>query len=267
MSTTTKPTIIVIPGSFSPLYAYNAIISELESHGYAVNGIELETVGRRDKAPGLYDDAAKVAAVASKLADEGKDVVLVPHSYGGLVACEAAKGLAKSVREKEGKQGGIVRIVFVTAVVGSEGQRLMKDAKLDYMRAEVSVLCSWSVGANEVKGDYVVIDPAGCAPIVFSDLSPEDALSWATQMIDHSAVSFGQKVTYAAYKDIPASYLFCEADKCVTPEVQTKIIAAMESEMGGKTVDRYSVKAGHGINVSQPKAVVAVIRKALGDTM
>ncbi|KAJ7918517.1 Alpha/beta hydrolase fold-1 [Mycena leptocephala] len=252
MSTTTKPTIIVIPGSFSPLYAYNAIISELESHGYAVNGIELETVGRRDKAPGLYDDAAKVAAVASKLADEGKDVVLVPHSYGGLVACEAAKGLAKSVREKEGKQGGIVRIVFVTAVVGSEGQRLMKDAKLDYMRAE---------------GDYVVIDPAGCAPIVFSDLSPEDALSWATQMIDHSAVSFGQKVTYAAYKDIPASYLFCEADKCVTPEVQTKIIAAMESEMGGKTVDRYSVKAGHGINVSQPKAVVAVIRKALGDTM
>ncbi|KAJ7837281.1 Alpha/beta hydrolase fold-1 [Mycena leptocephala] len=250
-----KPTIIIIPGSFSPLYAYNAVISELESHGYTVHGIELETVGRRDKAPGLYDDAAKVAALASKLADEGKDVVLVPHSYGGLVACEAAKGLAKSVREQEGKQGGIVRIVFITAVVPREGQSLMdvrEDSKRDYIR---------------VEGEYMVIDPAGCAPIVHSDMTPEDALSWATQMPNHSAISFRQNLTYAAYKDIPVSYLVCETDKCVTPEEQTTIIASMESEMGGKNVDRHSVKAGHAIVLSQPKAVVVVIRKALQDTI
>jgi hypothetical protein len=72
-------------------------------------------------------------------------------------------------------------------------------------------------------------------------------------------------LTYAAYKDIPASYLFCEADKCVTPEVQNRIIAAMESEMGGKTVDRHSVKADHAINVTHPKAMALVIRAALGE--
>ncbi|KAF7358003.1 AB hydrolase-1 domain-containing protein [Mycena venus] len=250
----TKPTIIIIPGSFAPLYAYDSVISELESHGYSVHGIELETVGQRDKAPGLYDDAAKVATLASQLADEGKDVVLVPHSYGGLVACEASKGLAKSVREKEGKQGGIVRIVFVTAVVGLEGQSLievMGDTKLDYIR---------------IEGEYMVMDPAGCAPIVYSDLAPEEALSWAKQMPNHSAVSFGQKLTYAAYKDIPASYLFCEGDKCVTPELQNRIIAAMESEMGGRIVDRHSAKADHAVNISQPKTMVEVIRRATGDS-
>ncbi|KAJ6562571.1 hypothetical protein B0H19DRAFT_1144988 [Mycena capillaripes] len=36
---------------------------------------------------------------------------LVAHSYGGVVACEPSKGLAK--REKEGKQSGIVIMVFV----------------------------------------------------------------------------------------------------------------------------------------------------------
>jgi pimeloyl-ACP methyl ester carboxylesterase len=267
-----KPTIIIIPGSFSPLYAYNAVISELESHGYSVHGIELETVGRRDKAPGLYDDAAKVAALASKLADEGKDVVPVPHSYGGLVACEAAKGLAKSVREQEGKQGGIVRIVFITAVVPREGQSLMdvrEDSKRDYIRVEVSTVCfmEYLKLRNNLKGEYMVIDPAGCAPIVYSDMTPEDALSWATQMPNHSAISFRQNLTYAAYKDIPVSYLVCETDKCVTPEEQTTIIASMESEMGGKNVNRHSVKAGHAIVLSQPKAVVVVIRKALQDTM
>ncbi|KAJ7231263.1 Alpha/Beta hydrolase protein [Mycena haematopus] len=251
-----KPTVLIIPGSFSTLHGYEGVISELEAHGYPVQGIELETVGTRSKAPGLYDDAATVAAVASQLAEEGKDVVLVPHSYGGLVACEAAKGLAQSVREKAGKKGGIVRIVFITAVVGLEGQSLSDvmgdNPNLDYVR---------------VEGEYMAMDPAGCAPVVFSDLSPEEALSWAAQMPNHSAISFGQKLTYAAYKDIPVSYLFCEADKCVLPKVQTQIIAAMESEMGGRTVDRHSVNADHAINVSQPKTMATVIRRALGETV
>ncbi|KAJ6510643.1 Alpha/beta hydrolase fold-1 [Mycena sanguinolenta] len=254
--TTAKPTIIVIPGSFSPLRCYEAVISELESHGYPVLGIELETVGVRSKAPGLYDDAAKVAALVSQLAEEGKDVVLVPHSYGGLVACEAAKGLAKSVREKEGKKGGIVRIVFITAVVGLEGESssdILADVKMDYIAG--------------LEGEYVRLDPAGCAPVVFNDLSPKEGLSWASQMPNHSAISFAQKLTYAAYKDIPVSYLFCERYRCITPKKQTQVIAAMESQMGGKTVDRHSVQADHGINVSQPKTVVAIIRKALGDTV
>ncbi|KAJ6489968.1 hypothetical protein C8R45DRAFT_992263, partial [Mycena sanguinolenta] len=77
------PTIIDIPGSFSPLAAYLLTISGFQAHGVMPPGI---------RGP-------------------------VPHSYGGLVACEASKGLAKSVRKREGKAGGIVRIVFVTAVV------------------------------------------------------------------------------------------------------------------------------------------------------
>jgi pimeloyl-ACP methyl ester carboxylesterase len=138
----TKPTIIIIPGSFSPLFFYTPVIADLESHGYTVHGIELETVGRREKAPGMYDDAAAVAALVSRLADAGEDVVLVAHSYGGLVACEAAKGLAKSERAKDGKHGGIVRIVFMAAVVAAVGQ-CSKDVfgeavTLDYVRVEVS---------------------------------------------------------------------------------------------------------------------------------
>jgi hypothetical protein len=73
----------------------------------------------------MYDDATVVAAMASKLAEVRKDIVLVAHLYGRHVACEAAKGLAKRVREREGKQGGIARIMFVAAVVPGEGESLM----------------------------------------------------------------------------------------------------------------------------------------------
>ncbi|KAJ6522867.1 Alpha/beta hydrolase fold-1 [Mycena capillaripes] len=250
-----KPTIIIIPGSFSPLFFYTPVIADLESHGYTVHGIELETVGRREKAPGMYDDAAAVAALVSRLADAGEDVVLVAHSYGGLVACEAAKGLAKSVRAKDGKHGGIVRIVFVTALVASEGQcsqDVFGDVTLDFVR---------------VEGEYMVLDSARAAPANFNDLPSDEALAWASKLSQHAAVSFGQSATYAAYKDIPVSYLFCEEDKCVVPELQNAIIAKMEREMAGRNVDRHSVRAAHCVNVSQPQTVSAVVRKALGDTV
>ncbi|KAJ6514170.1 Alpha/beta hydrolase fold-1 [Mycena vitilis] len=255
MSTRTKPTIIIIPASFSPLLFYTPVIADLETHGYTVHGIELETVGRREKAPSMYDDAAKVASLACQLADEGKDVVLVAHSYGGLVACESARGLAKSAREKEGKKGGIVRIVLVSAVVPREGHTLADD-----------VFVNINADVEQIKDGYMVMDPANSAPINFSDLPPEEALSWASKMREHAAASFGETLTYGAYKDIPISYLLCELDKGVSLEVQNIIIAGMESEMGGRTVDRHPVQSGHCINVSQPKTMVAVIRKALGDT-
>jgi hypothetical protein len=112
----------------------------------------------------------------------------------------------------------------------------------------------------------MVMDPAGSAAVNFSDLPSEEALSWASKFSEHAAASFGQPLTYAAYKDIPVSYLCCEEDQCITPEMQSGIIARMETEMGG-SVDRHSVRAAHCVHVSQPKAVVAVVRKALGDIM
>jgi hypothetical protein len=169
-------------------------------------GSSPETVRRRDQALGLYDDAAKVAAIASKLTGEGKDLVLVPHSYVRW---------ARPVRAlKAGKQGGIVRIVFVTAVVGKEGRSLldvMGETRLDTLPSRCVRSIRAVSGPNvSSKGECMVMDPAGCAPVVFSDLPHEEGLTWASKMPTHSAISFGQKLTYAAYKEIPTSYLFCK---------------------------------------------------------
>ncbi|KAJ7459983.1 Alpha/Beta hydrolase protein [Mycena galericulata] len=254
MSTTSKPSIIIIPGSFSPLSLYDPVIADLKSYGYPVYGLELETVGHRDNAPGLYDDAATIAAQATRLADEGKDVVLVAHSYGGLVACEASKGLAKRVREKEGRKGGVSRIVFVSSVVGLEGQ-----SSKDIFEGQPDL------GYMTLDGAYLALDKEKLAPVVCSDLSPDQQLAVANKFSSHSAISFAQPVTYAPYKDIPVSYIFCENDQLISPAMQNKIIATMESEMGGRKVDRISAKADHGINASQPKLMVELVRKALGD--
>jgi hypothetical protein len=57
--------------------------------------------------------------------DGGKDLVLVVHSYGGLVGSAASKGLSKSEREAEGKEGGIVGLVWIAAFIPKEGDSLL----------------------------------------------------------------------------------------------------------------------------------------------
>lgn len=138
-----KPYIIIVPGSFSPPHFYSKIVDELSSHGYETTAIHLPSIGRRDPTPPatMADDAAYIQSVTSKLADEGKEIIMVTHSYGGICGTESLKGLAKADREAAGKKGGISRVLYVTSLVPSVGQSLkglMGDFQPDYLIVNVS---------------------------------------------------------------------------------------------------------------------------------
>jgi hypothetical protein len=54
----------------------------------------------------MFDDATFIAKETEKLADHGKDMILVVHSYGGVPITESAKGLGKQERQEARKKGG-----------------------------------------------------------------------------------------------------------------------------------------------------------------
>jgi pimeloyl-ACP methyl ester carboxylesterase len=72
----------------------------------------------------MADDAAHFHNIAEKLADQGKDIVLVMHSYGGVVGTECSQGLSRTERKEAGKLGGIIRLVYLTSVVPEVGVSL-----------------------------------------------------------------------------------------------------------------------------------------------
>jgi pimeloyl-ACP methyl ester carboxylesterase len=74
----------------------------------------------------------------------------------------------------------------------------------------------------------------------------------------HSGASFLEEVTQLAYKEIPASYMFCENDLIVTPEQQTKFIKNI-ADVTGKEVDVVKLACGHCPNWSIPERVAEVI--------
>jgi pimeloyl-ACP methyl ester carboxylesterase len=134
-----KPSILFIPGSFSRPESYDPVLNAVAAKGYEIQGLHLPSVGlksgpREGEPPTMYDDAAFIAKEAEKLSDEGKDVILIGHSYGCVPITESAKALGKEARQKHGKKGGIVKLAYMTALVpavGMTGAEVLADAPKD----------------------------------------------------------------------------------------------------------------------------------------
>lgn len=229
----------------------------------------------------LADTAArkstKIAKEVEKLADEGKNIVLVPHSYGGVPTTESTKGLSRAERQAQGKPGGIVRLAYMTclvpamgmpaaAVLGEVPEEQQIGMKIDVSLPLLSRFESHHLDTSrQEKGFLYHEDIARAADLCFTDMSPEAGMAWIKRFPRHSSVSFGGPLTHAGYKDIPVSYLVCENDRCIPPDHQRKGIDLIE-KVSGRKVDVSSLQGDHcapaynGQEVSQ--WLLAVARKS-----
>ena len=120
-----KPTIIFVPGAWHGPEPFSTVRASLESHGYTTIGISLPSVGAEPPVKSWDPDVDAIRSAIAKVADEeGGDVVLAVHSYGGVPSSEAAKGFAKTEREKAGLKGGIVRLVYICATLLDIGKSM-----------------------------------------------------------------------------------------------------------------------------------------------
>ena len=114
------------------------------------------------------------------------------------------------------------------------------------------------------QGDYMSVDPVVMAPATFSDLSPDLALEWAQKLTSQSLASFSGELTYPAYRHIPTSFIFCERDLIISPDLQRATISFLEGERGGEgSVDVVTLDTGHCPNASVPHETAAAIVKAI----
>ncbi|KAI0440534.1 Alpha/beta hydrolase fold-1 [Xylaria telfairii] len=261
-----KPYILLVTGSFARASLYDDLVARVKAHGYDMKALQLPTVGLgpgigRDTPPAtMYDDAALIAKEIEALADAGREVVLVAHSYGGMPATESTKGLSVQERQKQGKKGGLVRLAYKTVLLTKPGHSAFEVLPPPAEGEAPSLI-------PDEKGWLHMADPERNAAKSFSDLPKEDAIYWQSQFSLHSAASFVNPLTHAGYKDVPVSYLLCDEDLVIFPEIQRREIEMVEVETGSK-VDVTTVKAGHCPSLSVPEKVVGwildVARKSEG---
>jgi pimeloyl-ACP methyl ester carboxylesterase len=115
-----KPTIVFVPGAWHPPTAYDLLLPPLHAAGYTTTYVYLPSVGAA--APVTFeDDVAAVRRVVGGLVELGREVVVVPHSYGASPATEALNDLSKKDQQEKGLDGGVVQLIYIAAIVPTKG--------------------------------------------------------------------------------------------------------------------------------------------------
>lgn len=123
-------TILFVPGSFALPEFYDPVFEKVRAKGHDIHGLHMPTVGLSASQgrpgpgapPTMYDDAAYIANEAERLADQGKRVVIIGHSYGGTPVSQSARGLGVADRSARGLPGGVARLAYMTCLVPAVGE-------------------------------------------------------------------------------------------------------------------------------------------------
>lgn len=113
-----KPTILLVGGAWHTADYLQPLANALEAANYPTVIIALPSVGASPPMLDFGHDVALIRSTASDLAAEGKPIVAVLHSFGGLVGTEALQGLGRASRKGT---GAVLGLVYIAAMLPKKG--------------------------------------------------------------------------------------------------------------------------------------------------
>ena len=218
--------IILVHGAFVDGSGWADVYKALKKEGYAVSIVQNPTVS-------LTED---VAATKRAIAALEGPMILVGHSYGGVVITEAGN---------DPKVAGLVYIAAFALDKGESVSSLLKDPPPG---ASVPPILPPEDG-------FLMLDKQKFAAAFAGDVDPEVASFMADSQVPWGLDALSGAITQAAWRAKPSWYLVTTEDQMIPPDAQR-----MMSERAGSTV--VEVKASHSVYVSQPQVVAHLIKQA-----
>ncbi|GIE76514.1 alpha/beta hydrolase [Actinoplanes philippinensis] len=235
----TKPTIVLVHGAWADASSWNAVATQLRGQGFTV-------LAPPNPLRGVESDAAYLSSFVAQRTSG--PVVLVGHSYGGVVISNAA-----------GNGGDVRALVYVNAFIPAEGESIFQilggsGSALDVPDPTTVLDIAGYPGAPE--GDAEAFLKPGTVHRYFAqDLSEDDGwLIVAGQRPITLGANAGATVT-AAWRTLP-SWAVVGTDDLVIPAATQR---SMAERAGSKILD---VAASHVSLVSQPSVTVEAILAA-----
>ena len=127
-----KPTLVIVQGAFQDPSVYEGLEKLLSSQGFPIVHPPLLSCSNVEspKFPSitLIDDALAIRMELARLVEyEGKTVVVIMHSYGGLAGSEAIPNhFSYSTRQASDSPGGVIHLFYIAAFLLYEGQSMME---------------------------------------------------------------------------------------------------------------------------------------------
>jgi len=221
-----RPTVVLVHGGFVDGSGWQGVYKILRKDGYTVRIVQNPTTS-------LADDVAATRRVVD--AQEGP-VVLVGHSYGGVVITEA------------GADPKVTGLVYIAAFAPDRGESVSSLIKDPPPGAPVPPILPPQDG-------FLLLDRAKFAASFAADVSPETAQFMAESQVPWGVGALAGAVTEPAWRTKPSWYLVATDDKMIPPPAQR----AMAKRAGSSVTE---TGGSHAVYVSKPAAVAAIIVKA-----
>ncbi len=230
------PTVVLVHGAFADASGWAGVITLLQAQG-------VQTFAPANPLRGVSSDAAYVASAVRQIPGP---VLLVGHSYGGVVITNASP-----------QADNVIGLVYVAAFLPDEGESVQGLAE----QATDSLL-----GPNLRPAEYplpdgtvgheLYIDQAAFHDVFCADLSPELSAAMAVSQRPGADIGFGEPSGPAGWKTLPSWAIVATGDMTIGVSGSR----LMAERAGAITIE---VDASHVVMVSQPDVVAETILSAL----
>lgn len=232
-------TIVLAHGAWSGAWAWTRVRRLLAAQGHEVFTPTYTGLGERAHLASPANDLrTHIDDVCNVLEFEDlRDVVLLGHSYGGMVAT----GVADQARDR------VARLIYLDAFVPSDGQALVDlvpPAARQRMRDSARETDGWRVAPNPPPADTSAAD-----------------VVWVKRFrMPQSLACFEQPVRLTAPLRLPRSYIQCMRYADKGPFGQ---FAAMAKATAGWRC--FELDASHSPNITAPEALTGLLQAILAE--
>jgi pimeloyl-ACP methyl ester carboxylesterase len=233
----TAPTVVLVHGAFADAGSWAGVVLALQAAGINVQA-------PANPLRGVSSDAAYIASVANQTPGP---VVLVGHSYGGVVISNAAPQAAN-----------VVGLVYVAAFLPDEGETLLSLAEqaTDSLIGPALRPTQFPTGDSAAPGTEFYVDPASFTSVVAADLPAEQAAVLAASQRPASDKTFGEPSGPVGWKSLPSWAAISPSDLAIGPSGER----FMAERAGAEIVE---IDGSHLLIISQAQAVTDLILKAV----
>ena len=221
--------VLLVHGAFADGSSWSGVAKRLQHDGYTVRAVQL-------REQSLADDAAQVRHAIGGIP---RPVVVVGHSYGGIVISEAATGAAN-----------VVGLVYVAAFALDQGESI-QGVTAGYPPAPA---LKHVIVDDQGNG---TLDPTDFVQHFASDVPRDEARALEAAQHPISLSILGTPAGVPGWKTIPSFYQVSTNDEAIDPSLQR----FFAKRMGAHTIE---IAASHVSLVSKSGAVAELIERAAG---
>ncbi|GAB0136171.1 hypothetical protein EsDP_00004483 [Epichloe bromicola] len=245
-------TVFFVPGAWHSAQSFAPVAQILREEGFRTELIELPSVGPLKHVGSFDPDVDVIRRRVSEAIANGQRVAIVAHSYGGIPACQALRDFVGRDGDGDGAaRDKIVHLYFCTSFIIPENASLIA-----------------AFGGNalpwfRVSEDGLEVNPDTPEHIFYNDVPEDKVGQLVRQLKPQSYRVMHSPLTFAAWKHVPCTYLYCSRDNAIPPEIQKMMVEGTAAGYGIRTDE---IDAGHSPHLTKPNEVAESIAKAIRST-